>query len=196
MNPGFRLFARITRPLRRLADVTVLYHMDLRADIAEMPAPPGIEIGPGSREEVEAAAQLSAPGFRESFLRRLDEGLVCFVARAEGGVVGYDWTMYGSGEDEGDVIELGPGEIYTLDAFTQESWRGRGVHVALLAHMLRAARELGYTDAFTMASVLKRLSHRNLRRLGWTETGRALRIRRPGGRFRILALRGSRRPLA
>jgi hypothetical protein len=62
--------------------------------------------------------------------------------------------------------------------------------------MLRTARELGYTDAFTMASVLKRRSHRNLRRLGWTETGRAVRIRRAGGRFRILWLRGSRRPLA
>jgi GNAT superfamily N-acetyltransferase len=104
--------------------------------------------------------------------------------------------MYGSGEDEGDAIQLAAGEIYTLDAFTAQPWRGRGIHLALLTHMLRTARELGYTDAFTMASVLKRRSHRNLRRLGWTETGRAVRIRRAGGRFRILWLRGSRRPLA
>lgn len=195
MNRAFRLAARATRPVRRLVDVTVLFHKDLHEEIPRVRIDPAIEISRASREEVEAAAELSAPGFRESFLRRLEDGLACFVARADGRVVAYDWTMYSSGEDEGDVIELGPGEIYTLDAFTAEPWRGRGLHVALLAHMLTEAREQGYTDAFTLASVLKRRSLRNVSRLGWTESGRALRVRRPGGNFRILALRGSRRPL-
>ena len=55
--------------------------------------------------------------------------------------------------------------VYTLDAFTEEEWRGRGIHVALLAHMLQAAREAGYTDAYTLASVLKRGSRKGVLRL-------------------------------
>jgi GNAT superfamily N-acetyltransferase len=194
MNPAFRLAVLATRPLRRIVELTVLYYMDLRRELTDFRADVTVEISRASRSEVEEAARLS-PGFRESFLARHDAGLACFVARIDGRVVAYNWTMYSSGEDDGDVIVLGPGEIYTLDAFTVEEWRGRGIHVALLAHMLQAAKEAGYTDAYTLASVLKRGSRKGVARLGWTETGRALRVRGPSGRFRVVALRGSRRPL-
>src|SRR5205085_10266345 len=137
-----------------------------------------------------AAAGIAAAGLREKFLARLDDGMACFVAKVDGRIVAYNWTRYRSGEDEGDLIQLGPGEIYTSDAFTAEGFRGRKIHTETLACKLRVAREQGYRDAYTMASALKRGSRKTMARLGWRLAGRVLRVR-VGRRFVVVRLSGS-----
>ena len=67
--------------------------------------------------------------------------MACFVAKLDGKVVGYNWTRYESGVDEGDVIELRPGEMYTTDCLIDPALRGKRIHGVTLGHMLQAAKD-------------------------------------------------------
>lgn len=192
---AFVLVVRATRPLRKRLDLSYLYHFDLRGPVPDARADIPVEMTRATPEDVEAAALLVAPELREKFLARLDDGMECFVAKIDGRVVAYNWIRYRSGEDEGDVIELGPGEIYTTDAFTAEGFRGRKIHAETLGYMLRAAKAEGYLHAYTMASALKLGSRKTMPRLGWRLAGRVLRLRLTGEHFVVVRISGSSRPL-
>jgi GNAT superfamily N-acetyltransferase len=201
-NPGvivrqsrvFRAIAAITRPLRRRVDVSCIYEFDLVNQVPQGRADIPIEMARATPEEVVAAADIADTRLREKFLARLEDGMACFVAKVDGRVVAYNWTRYRSGEDEGDELHLGPGEIYTTDAFTAEGFRGRKIHGATLEYMLRFAREEGYRRAYTMRSVLKLASSKTLPNVGWRVSGRVLRLQL-GRRSVVLRLSGSARPL-
>jgi GNAT superfamily N-acetyltransferase len=191
---AFRAVARATRPLRRRFDLSYVYEFDLAQPIPPAPAELPVELERATREDVIAAADLADPALRDKFLARLEDGMACFVAKLDGRVVAYNWTRNRSGEDEGDVIHLEPGEIYTTDAFTAERYRGRKIHSATLAYMLRAAHADGYRRAYTMGSVWKLGSRKAIRLVGWRLAGRVLRLQL-GRRFVVLRLSGSARPL-
>ncbi len=193
------------RPLRARIDIGYVYHFDLRGPVPEFRADARVEMQRAERADLEEAALLADPpdpSLLDKFLARLDAGMVCFVAKIDGRVVAYNWAMLRSGEDDGDTIELGPGEIYTTDGFTAAAYRGRKIHTETLAYMLRAAQAEGYLDAYTLASVFKRRARKTHHRLGWRLSGRLLLIRtqdivhvRARGPFRVIAWAGSPRPL-
>ncbi len=190
---GFRTLARLTGPVRARVDIACVYHRDLRGAPPDFRADIQVEMSRATPAEVDEAALLAGPQFVDRFRARLDEGMACFVAKVDGRVVAYNWTRYSSGEDEGDILELRPGEIYTTDAFTEETLRGRRIHGETLGFMLRTAHEEGYVEAYTMRSLLKRASRKPMAKLGWRVSGWILRVR-VGGRVRVVRLRGSARP--
>lgn len=190
---AFALVARATMPVRNRFDLSCVYHRDLRGDLVDPVAEVPVVMSVASREDVRAAAMLAGPQFVEPFLARLDAGWSCFVAKLDGEVVAYNWTLYESTVDEGDVIRLRAGEIYTSDALTREGLRGRRIHDVTLGHMLIEAKRAGYVDAYTMRSELKRASKKVMPRLGWTVSGRFLRIKLLG-RFWAVPVTGSPHP--
>lgn len=192
-SSAFALIARLTMPVRNRFDLSCVYYRDLRGELVDPVAEVPVVMSLATLEDVCAAARLAGPQFVEPFLQRLDDGWACFVAKLDGEVVAYNWTLYESAVDEGDVIRLGPGEIYTSDALTKEGLRGRRIHDVTLGHMLIEASKAGYADAYTMRSELKRASTKALARLGWVVSGRFLRIKL-FGRFCVVPLSGSAHP--
>jgi len=189
----FRLAARATKPVRHRFDVACVYHRDLRSELTQVRSEVPVEMVRAAPEDVREAALLAGPQFVEPFRARLDDGMACFVAKLDGRIVGYNWTRYESGIDEGDVIHLRPGEIYTTDCLIDERFRGKRIHGVTLAHMLQVAKDAGYVDAYTMRSELKRASRKGLPSLGWQVSGRYLRIRF-GKTFSAIRLTGSPHP--
>lgn len=185
----FRAFARLTRPARRRVDISYIYHYDLTRPLPEARAEIPVEITRATPDDVDAAVKVAGRP-----VNRLEDGLACFVASVDGRFAAWNWTRFRSGDDEGNTIHLGPGEIYTFDAYTVEEFRGRKIHGATLAYMLRTAAEDGCTGAWTMASALNRRSWKTMSRIGWRLSGCVLRIRF-GGRRVVIRLSGSARPL-
>jgi GNAT superfamily N-acetyltransferase len=195
----------LVRPLRARIDIGYVYHFDLRGPVPDFRADARVEMQRAERADLEEAARLADPpdpSLLDKFLARHDAGMVCFVAKIDGRVVAYNWAVLRSGEDDGDTIVLGPGELYTTDGFTAAAYRGRKIHTETLAYILRAAQADGYLDAYTMASVFKRRARKTHDRLGWRLSGRVLLIRtqdlvrvRARGPFRVIACAGSPRPL-
>jgi GNAT superfamily N-acetyltransferase len=186
----------LTWPLRGRLGLSYVYHYDLRRPVTPFRADIRVEICRATMSDVEEAALLPASRDRERFNGRLDNGNACFVAKADGRVVAFNWTRFSSGSDDGCAGVLGPAEIYTSHAFTAQGYRGRKIHTETLAYMLHAAKTEGYRDAYTMVSVQNRASRKTMDRLGWRLSGRVVRLRvRRSASFVVLAFSGSRRPL-
>jgi ribosomal protein S18 acetylase RimI-like enzyme len=169
---------------------------DLNRPLPHTEARTPIQAFVASRAEVlgEAATLSGRPeSTREIFARRLQQGCLCFVARAEGRLVAYNWSQYQPGDDEGSFIDLAPDEVHCLDAHTAEKWRGMNIHAALLREMLLFNAGLGYRAAYSKIVVTNRRSPSALRRLGWERTGVMLRARRVPG-FPVIRLTGSVHP--
>jgi hypothetical protein len=189
--------AALTRPFRRL-DVCTMFRRDLTGYTG---APDALEVEIKrclSVDEVEQAACLGRPDpyRRELFRWRFQNGCACFVARVGSTLVGYDWIRLRAGIDDGDWIDLAAHEVYTLDAYVAEDWRGHRIHRSMGAQMLLFAKAQGYTSAYSKASVFNYTSQKATRRNGWAVSGYALRVRgaKRGG-WPIFRLYGSSYPL-
>jgi GNAT superfamily N-acetyltransferase len=193
-HKAFRLLAWVTRPLRRAVDPQYIYRFDLAEPVPEVRGAAPVEMSRATRVEVEEAARIEGR-LPQLFLARQDVGRACFVAKVDGRIVSHNWTQYVSGEERGKLIDLAPGEIYTTDAITAEEFRGRKIHTVTLAFMLRRAQAEGYRVAYTRHSVFNRRARKTMLRLGWQRTGFVLLLRVPGGRWAVLPLAGSARPL-
>ena len=185
-------------PLRVLELLMVL-RRDLRALVAYSARTP-VDIGPAaSAEEIEEVAALERPeeDLRELYRGRFDRGQLCFTARIGGTLVAYNWLAFGVELDEDQIMRLRPDEVYCLDAYTAEPWRGQGIHTELLFRMLEHARSSGYRRAYTVVSVGNRKSWKTHRRLGWRFSGAGLYLSSVGGRRpRIFRLTRSIYPIA
>ena len=189
--------AALTRPFRRL-DVCTMFRRDLTG-YTGVPDALEVEIKRClSVDEVEQAACLGRPDpyRRELFRWRFQNGCACFVARVGSTLVGYDWIRLRAGIDDGDWIDLAAHEVYTLDAYVAEDWRGHRIHRSMGAQMLLFAKAQSYTSAYSKASVFNYTSQKATRRNGWAVSGYALRVRgaKRGG-WPIFRLYGSSYPL-
>jgi GNAT superfamily N-acetyltransferase len=189
--------AALTRPFRRV-DVCTMFRRDLTG-YTGVPDALEVEIKQClSVDEVEQAACLGRPDpyRRELFRWRFQNGCACFVARVGSTLVGYDWIRLRAGIDDGDWIDLAADEVYTLDAYVAEDWRGHRIHRSMGAQMLLFAKAQGYTSAYSKASVFNYTSQKATRRNGWAVSGYALRVRgaKRGG-WPIFRLYGSSYPL-
>ena len=158
--------AALTRPFRRL-DVCTMFRRDLTG-YTGVPDALEVEIKQClSVDEVEQAACLGRPDpyRRELFRWRFQNGCACFVARVVSTLVGYDWIRLRAGIDDGDWIDLSD-EVYTLDAYVAEDWRGYRIHRSIGARMLLFAKAQAYTTAYSRASVFNYTSQKATRG-GW-----------------------------
>ncbi|HZD16756.1 MAG TPA: GNAT family N-acetyltransferase, partial [Actinomycetota bacterium] len=162
------LAGRLSAPLR-IARLYVMYRKDLTRRPEPFRARVPIEVTIARPREIDAVAEVNR-GATEDLVTiyrgRLEMGGVCFVARLDGRIVGYNWIFTRSLVDfDGERIDLGDGEIFCLDAYTAEEWRGHAIHTELLAHMLRWGHDEGYRTAYTEVSALLRRSWKTHRRL-------------------------------
>lgn len=191
-----RVGGRATRPLRRV-EIGVVFRRDLAKPLPELPAAAPIVVSLATPEE--AAGEVADlkrpldPALHELFRERMERGFTCFIARIDGKLVAYNWIQHHPGEDDGDFIDLRPGEAHMLDAYTVEEWRGKNIHGSMNRDMLAFLRERGYRYSYSKASALNFRSPKALRRLGWEVTGVVLRARRSRGKP-VIRLRGSAHP--
>jgi GNAT superfamily N-acetyltransferase len=133
----------------------------------------------------------------EVFVKAMRAGEACFVARVGGDLAHSNWVRFhDSGPMDGRPVDLLPGEVYTTDAFTDDRWRGQGLHEAVLTHMLRHAQSLGCHRAYTLTDFTKAGSRRGVRRVGWSQRGLLLYVIPRGlGRTWLLRLAGDLEPM-
>lgn len=191
-----RAGAALTRPFRRI-EVAAIFYQDLRGPVKIFEPDIELEMWLASPEEIkraEATVGRRYPGRSELFRWRLDNGCMCFLARAGSTIVAYDWFRVRPGPDDGDMLALDEGEVFLLDLFVDEKWRGHGIQGAIGTRLRSFCKEQGYTKAYTKIAVTNRKSWRGGR--GWTASGLVLRVRRSRrGGWPIVRLWGSAHPL-
>jgi GNAT superfamily N-acetyltransferase len=188
----------MARPFCRF-EVAIIYRKDLTEGLEVLDPDVDLDISPASVEEVERAAiclRRRDARRRDLFRGRLQDGCVCFVARAGSTLVGYDWIRWRPGVDDGDMIALAENEIYSFDLYVGEDWRGRKIAAALGTRAHLFLKKQGYATAYSRVSLMNRNSVKINRLCGWTPSGLVLRVRgsRRGG-WPIVTLWGSSHPL-
>jgi len=196
---SLRLVTKWLRPFARVGLVK-LYRKDLRQPMARHRAKTPIEVVEATHAEADRLVALMEGHLsprrelgRESLLRlrqgvvgRFQRGWRCFVAKAGGEIIHYNWMAFDwahSLEPElGCFIVPREGEVFCLDGYTGEPWRGKGVHTAVLSEMLAFLQERGYRTAYTNVAVEKKSAWKTHERLGWKLSGVMLYVRLRGAR--------------
>jgi len=143
-----------------------LYERQLDAPVAPGPLPPGVELAVWDSPPAEGDA--GRPWHAEAE-RRIHEGQACVVARHGGDVMAYCWLTWRPewvAEIDRFVVP-GPDEAYLYEAFTQPTWRGRGLFSAMLFRLLAYARAQGRRRALIFVLTDNRASRRAIERTGF-----------------------------
>lgn len=196
----------LTRPIREHpARVDTEYRIELatEADLVnvvdlQMPPPPPAPAELSDAEDYSRAQlERSRAEAYANLLTAMRAGEICFLFRIGDELVHCNWMRFSScGHVAQRPVELDADEIYMTDGYTAEHWRGRGVHVAVNAQMLRYAREHGLRRAWTITDSTKAISRRGLRRIGWRWSGQLLYVTpRRLGRTWLLRLGGNVEPM-
>ena len=149
-------------------------------------------------QDLQYAQMLRARGNAFDVYRRsMRVGERCYVARVDGAIVHSNWIRFhDNGQIEGRPVELQPGEVYTTDAYTVEGWRGKGIHEAVLMHMLQIAKQMDCRRAYTITDLTKAGSRRGVQRVGWSYRGSILYVSPRGlKRTWLIRLGGDIEPL-
>jgi ribosomal protein S18 acetylase RimI-like enzyme len=185
----WRVLARCLAPLATL-QLWTFYHRDLTTPIGEFRARGDVTITLATDSDIEQLATLVArrygparagPHERRRITATIDQrlrrGLKCFVATTGTEIVHYNWLAFQQEKSLGDAgsrIALGEGEAFCSDAYTAESWRGKGIHTAVVHHMLVFLQQAGYRKVYTDVASHNKSSWKTHERLGWEVCGTAL----------------------
>jgi len=116
-----RIVADLTRPIRRI-ELALLFRQDLTEPVKVYDANVKIEVAQASPDDVEQAASLNPVGSRREVFRwRLENGCLCFVARAASELVAFNWVRLRPGVDDGDLIALADREAFHFDSYAPVS---------------------------------------------------------------------------
>jgi GNAT superfamily N-acetyltransferase len=192
-----RIVGTVARPFA-LFELAIIYRKDLTAPLDAFQIDDDLDMGQATAEEIQRAAESLGrpnPQRAELFRWRLRDGCVCFVARSGSAIVAYVWMRYRPGLDDGLLIALGSGEVYSFDLFVDENWRGRRIFTALGSQSRLFFKDRGYTTVYSRVSVFNRSSRKAMRRGGWKVSGLILRARGERRGWPIVTLSGSAHPL-
>lgn len=163
----------------------LMYCKDLTVPMATYQAKIPIDIGLASDADMDELAALyhqrepaKAPGRARIYRDRLRGGSLCFVARIDGVIVGSNWIRVHTAVGADQLrMHFGEDEIYTTDAYTDDAWRGQGIHPALNQAQLDYARRQGYRIAYTLVRADNERSWITMGRVGWQHCGTMLIFR-------------------
>jgi GNAT superfamily N-acetyltransferase len=195
---GRSALAKLARPFA-IFELAIIYRNDLTAPLGAFIIEPDLQMGQATAEDVERAARTLGrpnPQRTELFRQRLTDGCICFIAQSGPEIVAYVWMRYRSGIDDGDLIDLSPGEVYSFDLFVHENWRGQKIFTALGSQSRLYFKERGYATVYSRVSAFNGRSRKAILRGGWRASGLVLRARGwIRGRWPIVRLWGSAHPL-
>ena len=162
----------LTKPIAEVSSAAeVLVALAGDADVGQLAALVSRRYGPM------AIGPYKTLGIEPTIRHRLQRGLKCFVARVGPEIVHYNWLAFRCDESLGDTggcIVLQNGEAYCTDAYTADSWRGKGIHTVVLRQMLVHAKEAGCHSVYTDVGSDNKSSWKTHERLGWEVCGTAV----------------------
>jgi len=121
------------------------------------------------RDEIAAVLAMNPLTSREEIARRLAEGQEGRLVRHGGEGVYVRWDAFGDHflPFLGCLFRLLPGDHHPGAAYTVAGWRGRGVHGALLAWAMHAARERGCRRSLGLVATWNEPARRAVVSAGW-----------------------------
>lgn len=164
---GFRYFLR---PLGRY-ELSVLYALDLEEPPVPARSRIDVEISIAGRGDADEITAMNPYHGRDLITGRMEAGALCFVARIDGKIVGFNWLALREAQDAEYEIRLRADEVYCLDARVALPYRGNGIHHELLYRMLLHAHENCFRRAYTRVSAMNRDSWKTHVKMGWKEAG-------------------------
>jgi GNAT superfamily N-acetyltransferase len=184
----WRALAKCLSPLGSFGTAT-LYEKDLSHPVVEVRSNADVTITEAAGSDIEQVLALAAESERLSVkavadvvAERLRRGARCFVAKAGGEVVHYNWVAFRWAETlpigaGGHFIVLNDDEAACINAHTVPAWRGRAIHPAVLHTMLLWLRAAGVRRAYTVVGNENKRSWKTHERLAWTVRGTILYFR-------------------
>jgi len=198
----WRVVVKLLSPVLQV-DMQILFDLDLGETAPNRPAKVACVITQAGEEEIdeildmqmqrlspEQTALLSNSGelqyaqllrmrakAYDTYRRQLRAGERCYVARVDGIMAHSNWVRFDDcAALDTCPVNLKPGEVYTTDGFTRESYRGLRLHEAVATHMLQVAQQRGCRRAYTITDLTKAGSRRGVHRIGWSRRGSILYI--------------------
>ena len=167
-----------------LLDMMTFYRKDLSQPLEEKQAKGDFTVIQAAESDIEKLTAMVARRYgpnmarlwpyknqstRDILQQRFHQGCKCFVAKTDPEFIHYNWIFFHWEEAVMGTVRsrLQTDEAICNDGFTEEAWRGRGVHAVVNNRMLRYLQEAGYRWALTSAGTDNKSSQKALRRLGW-----------------------------
>lgn len=156
----------LVRPFGYL-EFTDIYKIDLT------PLPPifeveGYTIEQATADDIEDIVQHINRDEPSGVIRALwAQGHHCFVAKAGGRIVAYNWISFSAVQEEEYKYVPRADHAICVDAYTVAQHRGKGLHLLLLLTMLHFAAASGKSVAYTGVSLLNMISWKTHLRIGW-----------------------------
>ena len=125
---------------------------------------------------------------------RLERGDQCFIARIDGRIVACNWIRLKAAFSFTD-IRVADNEIYMTDGYTAPEYRGKRIHAAMNAAMLRYAKEQGFKASYSILMAGNTNSWITMPRVGWELSGAVVSFEPKGGRERFWCIKGSPYPM-
>lgn len=129
-------------------------------------------LGPGDMGLISAIPYRYIP--REKFLLRLKEGKRCFAAKHRGKIAAFTWCDMNKCHYKGCRFELEEDEAYLFDAYTIDSYRGKGLAPYVRYHLYGELAKLGRKRLYSVSERFNISSIRFKKKLNAQLVGRGL----------------------
>jgi GNAT superfamily N-acetyltransferase len=111
---------------------------------------------------------------RERFLLRLKEGKRCFAAKHRGNIAAFTWCDMNECHYKGCRFQLEGDEAYLFDAYTIDSYRGKGLAPYVRYHLYKELAKLGRKTLYSVSERFNMSSIRFKTKLNAKLVGRGL----------------------
>jgi GNAT superfamily N-acetyltransferase len=112
----------------------------------------------------------------EQLLLRLEEGKLCFGAKHRGIPVAFTWCDMNECHYEGQRFRLKDDEAYLFDAYTLDSYRGRGIAPYIRYQLYKELAKLGRTALHSVSERFNSSSIRFKEKLNARLVGRGILV--------------------
>jgi GNAT superfamily N-acetyltransferase len=157
-------------------------------DLTRLPATPIDHVAPGrvdriceeSRLNAQDLAQIAEIGYAKGIRRQLSErfarGASLWLFKSQETLMGYGWTISGNTMAP-HFYPLGRDDVHLFDFFVMPQYRGLGINISLVNHVLTALASEGKSRAFIEAAEWNRAQLRSLSRMPFNMLGQASKCR-------------------